>query len=207
MTLTLSAPGGGAVLGPRSTAQLKIVDDEAAVQFASPTYSVLEGGTIAITVERTGAGDGDGDRTVHDGRGDRRRGHGLRRHRGRADIRGGDEDADLPGADAGQHGGRRRPHGRADAGPGGDGDGGAALGSQSTATLTITDNDVGGQIQFSAATYTVSEATAVATITVVRTGGAAGSVTVDFATIGRRNGDGRGRLHGGDADPHVRAPG
>ena len=67
-------------------------------------------------------------------------------------------------------------------GPAVTGTGGAVLGPQNPVILTIVDNDAGGAIQFSAAAYTVSEATAVATITLVRSGGLAGPVTVDFAT-------------------------
>ena len=61
--------------------------------------------------------------------------------------------------------------------------GGATLGSPSTAVLTITDNDGGGgSLQFSAATYSVAENVANATITVTRIGGSAGAVGVSFAT-------------------------
>jgi hypothetical protein len=68
-------------------------------------------------------------------------------------------------------------------GPAVTGTGGAILGPQSSAVLTIVDNDAGGAIRFSAAAYTVSEASAAATITLVRSGGIAGPVTVDFATL------------------------
>jgi hypothetical protein len=60
--------------------------------------------------------------------------------------------------------------------------GGAQLGTQNTALLTITDNDTGGTLQFSAATYSVSETKTSVTITVKRTGGSASGVTVDYAT-------------------------
>ena len=62
--------------------------------------------------------------------------------------------------------------------------GGATLGSPSTAVLTITDNDVApaGTIQFSAATYSVGENAGTATVTVTRTGGSSGAVSVTFAT-------------------------
>jgi hypothetical protein len=60
--------------------------------------------------------------------------------------------------------------------------GGAALGSQSTAVLTITDNDSPGTLQFSAPTYSVHENGVNATITVTRSGGSAGTVSVDYAT-------------------------
>ena len=61
--------------------------------------------------------------------------------------------------------------------------GGAALGSPSTAVLTITDNDAAaGTLQFSAATYSVGENVANATVTVTRTGGSTGAVSVNFAT-------------------------
>ena len=62
--------------------------------------------------------------------------------------------------------------------------GGASLGSPSTATLTIADNDVpsAGAFQFSSATYSIIEDGGMATITVTRTGGTAGPVTVDYAT-------------------------
>ena len=52
------------------------------------------------------------------------------------------------------------------------------------ATITIIDNDVPGAVRFGAATYTVTEAMATATITVQRTPGAtASAVTVDYATV------------------------
>jgi hypothetical protein len=48
--------------------------------------------------------------------------------------------------------------------------------------LTITDNDLGGELNFSASTYTVRESGLRATITVKRTGGTASGVTVDYST-------------------------
>lgn len=60
--------------------------------------------------------------------------------------------------------------------------GGALLGVRDTADLNINDNDVGGSIQFSAATYSASENAVTATITVKRSGGSAGNVTVQYAT-------------------------
>lgn len=61
--------------------------------------------------------------------------------------------------------------------------GGAALGAQSSTTLTIAENDPQPDtLQFSAASYTVSEADGTATITVTRTGSNGGTVTVDWST-------------------------
>ncbi len=64
--------------------------------------------------------------------------------------------------------------------------GGATLGSPNPATVTITDNEVAmpGSLQFSSATYTVGEAGPTATITVTRTGGTDGTVGVSYATGG-----------------------
>jgi hypothetical protein len=62
--------------------------------------------------------------------------------------------------------------------------GGATLGSPAAATVTIVDNDVAGpgKLQFSSATYSVSEGAGTAVITVQRVGGSQGSVTVRYAT-------------------------
>src|SRR4029453_2387271 len=59
---------------------------------------------------------------------------------------------------------------------------GVGPGPISSAVLTITDNDVAGSIKLGAATFSASEALGVATIAVSRSGGAAGSVTVNYAT-------------------------
>jgi uncharacterized repeat protein (TIGR01451 family) len=60
---------------------------------------------------------------------------------------------------------------------------GAVLGPVANGTLAIVDNELSpGQIGFSAATYSVSEASASSVITVVRTNGTQGSVSVNFAT-------------------------
>ncbi len=59
---------------------------------------------------------------------------------------------------------------------------GAALGSPSMAELTILDNDQPTSIQFSEPTYTVFENVVTATITVTRTGGSEGAVSVNYQT-------------------------
>ena len=59
--------------------------------------------------------------------------------------------------------------------------GGAVLGSPVTALFTILDDDSAGQVQFSHSAYTGEEGGAVV-ITVTRTGGSRGAVTVDYAT-------------------------
>src|SRR5205823_10792604 len=56
------------------------------------------------------------------------------------------------------------------------------LGDTTTAVLTITDNDTAGTVQFSQASYSVTEGAASVTITVIRAGGTASGVTVDYAT-------------------------
>jgi len=66
--------------------------------------------------------------------------------------------------------------------------GGATIGTQGTATLSIIDNDTApvGTLQFSAPTFSVNEnGTAVAAVTVTRTGGSAGPVS---ATVNLANG-------------------
>ena len=62
--------------------------------------------------------------------------------------------------------------------------GGAILGTQSTAVLSIVDNDIppAGALQFSSPTYLVVEGVPSALITVTRTGGTSGPVSVMYAT-------------------------
>jgi parallel beta-helix repeat protein len=61
--------------------------------------------------------------------------------------------------------------------------GGAVLGTPSTASLTIVDNDTAaGVLQFSSATFSVGEGGRWAYITVQRTGGSTGTVTVNYQT-------------------------
>ena len=59
---------------------------------------------------------------------------------------------------------------------------GATLGATSTATISIADNDSPGTLQLSAATYAAAEGTPTQTITVNRTNGSVGAVTVNYAT-------------------------
>lgn len=60
--------------------------------------------------------------------------------------------------------------------------GGATLGSPNTATINIADNDSPGRLQLSAATYAAAEGTAIRTVSVTRTNGSVGAVTVNCAT-------------------------
>ena len=60
--------------------------------------------------------------------------------------------------------------------------GGAGLGTPTNATVTVVDDDNSGTIEFSLDSYTTSEDTNQAVITVVRRNGSAGPVTLDFST-------------------------
>ena len=60
--------------------------------------------------------------------------------------------------------------------------GGAVLGLPKTAILTILDANPAGLLQFSAPTYSVNESGLAATITVTRTGGSTGAISVTYAT-------------------------
>ena len=59
----------------------------------------------------------------------------------------------------------------------------ASIGPVSTATLSIVNDDLRGLVQFSTTNYLASENGGPATITVVRTGGSAESVTVNYTTL------------------------
>jgi hypothetical protein len=61
--------------------------------------------------------------------------------------------------------------------------GGAALGTPSSAVLTITHSQ-SSQLQFGSAAYSATEGGANVTISVTRTGGSDGQVTIDFSTAG-----------------------
>jgi hypothetical protein len=60
--------------------------------------------------------------------------------------------------------------------------GGATLGTPASAVLTITDNDPAPVVQFSSATYSNSEGSSPATITITRTNDATTPVVVTYAT-------------------------
>lgn len=57
-----------------------------------------------------------------------------------------------------------------------------ALGPRTNALVTLINNDFYGQVQFSAPTYVVNERAGVATLTVVRVGGSAETLSVNYAT-------------------------
>jgi hypothetical protein len=180
VALTLSNPRGGAVLGPQAVATLRIVDNESAVQFSGPAFSVRErDGPGRLTVERTGT---TGTVTV--------------------------DYATVPGGTATALTDYTRRSGTLTFGPGvttlpisipilddntDEGDEtiavrlsnatGGALGPQRNAVLTIVEDDHGGVIQFDPPTYSTTEGRPEITLFVRRSAGGATPTTVDFVTV------------------------
>lgn len=185
LNLTLSSPTGGATLGVRSTAALTIAGNElpGTLQFSFAGYSVAEdAGTASITVTRTG-GTG-GEVTVQYGTSDN------------TALAGTDYTATSGTLSFGDGVASRTftvpiLNGTADgtsvacnlilSSP----TGGATLGATQTATLTIvglTPSTKPGSLQFAAYSTSASETAGSATVTVTRTGGTVGAVTVQYAT-------------------------
>jgi hypothetical protein len=186
LTLTLSNPTGGAVLGTQAVATLLIADNDTggALQFGSPSYSRGEGMTTAtITVTRTG-GLASGV-TVH---------YASVPEAGPGKATSGVDYAPASGDLAFAAGQKSRTFTVAILADTLDEDdetlslelsaptGGATLGSPATTTLTIVENDVAGTLQLASVAYAAGEGSASATITVSRSGGSASGVSVDYAT-------------------------
>jgi len=180
--LTLAPPTGGARLGAIQTATLTILDAQIGVQFSAPVYRASEGaGSATITVVRTGPTTRTTTVVYSTADGTAVAGVDYAATAGVLTF--------TPGTRSRTFTVPLREDTVADGvktvllllGATTDGE----LGPQHTGVLTIADNDAGGTLQFSAPTYSVSEGAGTATITVVRTGGSASAVTVDFAT---RNG-------------------
>ena len=177
--LVLSNPTGGAVLGTRNTALLTIMDNEQTLQFSKSNYTnATESGSTTISVIRTGPTTGTVSVQYATSAGTATPGTDYIDRVGTLKFLPGEKVktfsvpvvADtLDEADETVNLTLTNPVG-------------ALLGPQNTAVLTILDNDVGGVIRFRALTNIVAESSTFANIAVIRTGGKASGVTVQFST-------------------------
>lgn len=176
--LSLVTPTGGATLGTRSNATVSIIDNEIGISFSSATYSVSEGGGQAlITVRRTGIPTGTVSVHFATANGTATAGSDYASTNGTLTFLDfetvkaftvpiindsaveGDETVLLT---------LSSPVG-------------AALLNPANAVLTILDDDT--TFSFSASSYSVSEATSNAPITIRRNGGISGTASVDIAVF------------------------
>jgi hypothetical protein len=183
VTLVLDSPGGGGKLGALTSAVLTILDDDVGLRFSAPGYTASEKSSTAIvTVTRTGPTTAPVGVTVEALPGTATPGVDYQPPAsGLLKFAAGQTSRTLAL--------RIRPNPTVD-GPRTvllrltNPTGGAALAAQRTAVLTITDDDAGGVLRFGAPTFTVTESAKKITLTVSRSGGVAGGVSVDYAVTG-----------------------
>ncbi|NJS11033.1 MAG: hypothetical protein HC789_11990, partial [Microcoleus sp. CSU_2_2] len=182
--LTLGSPTGNAAIGAQSTATLNIVDNESALQFSNPTFSVSEDGTpiAAVRVTRTGSSAGAASATVNLADGTATSPADYTNTPVVVNFAAGDltpKTVIIPLANDTLVEGTENVS-LTLASPTGNG----TIGTQSTATLNIVDND--SSLQFSNPTFTLNEdGTPVAAVRVTRTGSSAGAVS---ATVSATDG-------------------
>ena len=181
LLLTLADPSPPALLGPRFTATLTILDNDVAgvIRLGAATYAVAEGAGVAtITVQRVGTAGGitvDYQTTA----GTATAGSDYLTTRGTLTFAANEASKTFTVTVLNDSRDELNEALTVTlSNPGG----GATLGTPASALVTITDEDVPGTIAFGAATYTVAETAGVATVIVTRTGGGAGGVTVDYAS-------------------------
>ncbi|MEW8505145.1 MAG: Calx-beta domain-containing protein [Candidatus Thiodiazotropha sp.] len=188
LTLTLSNPGGGAVIGDVDSAVLTIQDDEPAptsgiFAFSTDGFSANEfDGVVTIDVLRQGGSSGTAliDYATSDG--SATAGSEYEVASGTLSFADGEtsksftvsllDDFDFEGTET-INLDLSNPFG-------------AVLGSPSSATISLEDDDdppAGGALNFSAGNYTVDENGASITVNVTRSGGSTGAVTVDYAAL------------------------
>ncbi|MFH1493683.1 MAG: Calx-beta domain-containing protein [Pseudomonadota bacterium] len=174
----------GAILGTAKIATVTIADNEAAntIQFNPATLTVNEGaGTASLTVTRTGTPTGGATATWSTADGTAKSGLDYTASSGTLTWAAGDtapktitipiiDDTLVEPAENFKVNLTTAV--------------GATLGSAKAATVTIADNESGaGTLQFTASNYTVKENIASITISVTRTDGATGAISVQYATL------------------------
>jgi C1A family cysteine protease len=184
--VSLSNPTGGAVLGNPASAVISIQDDDISrpgqLQFSSSAYTVNESNaSVSITVSRINGSDGAVSVGYSTSSGTAVAGQDYTTASGILNFADGEtsktfsvtvlDDSDVE---------LNESVNLILSGP----TDGATLGSPASAVLTITDNDIPqpGQIQFGSSNYSVNEAGGSVTLTVTRSGGSDGSVSVTYAT-------------------------
>ena len=180
--VTLSAPTGG-TLGATSAAVVTITDFEPGqLQFSAATGSVNEnGGSITITVTRTGGTDGAVSASYTTSNGSATAGSDYTTTAGTVNFANGDavsKTFNVPITNDALVEGNETFNVNLSAPTGG-----ATLGSPSTEVVTIVDNVAPpGSVQFSTAINTVPESAGTVALTITRSGGSAGPITVTYTT-------------------------
>jgi ribosomal protein L35AE/L33A len=186
LTLTLSAPGGGATLGTPKVATLSITDDDSApgtLALSSAAYTVAEnGGSVVVTITRSGGSNGAASVDYATANGSATAGNDYTAKSGTltwASRDAASKTITIAIANDTLAESNETLQLRLSAATG------ASLGSPATATITINDDDTvssAGSLAFSSSSWTAAESAGVATITVKRSGGSAGAVTVAYAS-------------------------
>lgn len=180
--VTLSNPSPGATLGVNSSAVVTITDFEPGqLQFTTSAANVNEtGGSITITVTRTGGSNGAVSANYSTSNGTATAGADYTATSGSVNFANGDTAPKsfnvpiLPDAIAEGN----ETFNVNLSGP----TGGATIGTPATEVVTIIDNAPAGTVQFSTPAYSVAESAGTVTVTVTRTGGSNGPITVTYAT-------------------------
>jgi cytochrome oxidase Cu insertion factor (SCO1/SenC/PrrC family) len=184
----LSNATGGATIGSPFAAAVTIADNDPAPQFGSlqfqaGTYTVAEDGvSLSVTVTRTGGSSGEVKVNYSTADASASAGNDYTATIGTLTFPDGVTSQSFSVSifdDAVYEGDEQFSLQLTNA------TGGASLGVPANATVTITENDAPpsfGSLQFGSGTYSVSESGVTATVTVIRTGGSDGIVSVDYAT-------------------------
>jgi uncharacterized protein with beta-barrel porin domain/ribosomal protein L35AE/L33A len=182
VNLTLSSPSGGARLGNQNSSVLTIIDVEhGVIQLSSATYSVAETGPVAVlSLERSNGGNGIV--AVDWGTSDASAVAGSDYTASNGTVTWQDNEIgvktiEIPIIDDNVSEGDETFNVTLD-----NATGGAVLGSINSAVITIIDGGIPGTLQFSSTNYTVNESEATITVTVTRTNGSKGAVSVDYST-------------------------
>ena len=184
--LRLSAPSGGATLGSAATQNVTITDNDGSpgvIAVASASYTVAENaGSAIVTVTRSGGSTGAASVGYATANGSATAGSDYSAVSGTLTWAGGDASSKtitIPIANDTLSEPSETLQLRLSAVTG------ATLSSTATATVSITDDDTvssAGNLAFSASTWTAAENGGNATITVRRSGGSVGAVSVAYAS-------------------------
>jgi hypothetical protein len=180
--VTLLNPSAGATLGAQTAAVVTITDfEEGHLQFNSSTGSVNEaGGSIAITITRTGGSNGAVSASYATANGTATAGSDYTSAAGTVNFANGDtapKTFNVPITNDALVEGNETFNVNLSTPTGG-----ATIGSPATETVTIVDATIPGSVQFSTAVNTVAESAGTVALTITRTGGSGGALTVNYTT-------------------------